>query len=242
MYIPLTDAPCGTPLVFVKAKDIDLAVRLRRMGLFEGKELLRLDEEVLVQPIKVKGPKGEFILGGGMAARVIVHLDDGRKIPLLEMKPDDSGHVEGSTCGWILLEALNTFGFEIDEEIRFVRKIPPMEYVTLVEKTGRVRLNEGIAAKIWGRIHHRHIQFASARVKEDFEVLKILGGQNSRQTLASQGIRPGKILLLEGVEQADKLNMAEGIKNPLVISTRDGLRLFLRQREGKQIFVQDSVS
>jgi len=236
MYKPLIDAPFDKPLVLVKVENPDLAMRLSRMGLFEGSELLRLDEDVLIQPVRVRGPGGEFILGGGMAGGVVVHLDDGRKLPLVEMKPGESGHIEGTTCGSGLIKTLNTFGFKIDDEISFVRRLPSMEYITIVEKESRIRLTEGMAAKIWGRMQGRTIQFASAQVKEEFEVLEILGGFKAEKMLFSRGVEPGKILILEGVEQAK--NLFIGNKDPLIISTPDGLRLFLQEKEGKRIFVK----
>lgn len=152
MYTSLIDAPLGRTLILVKVEDLSMEMRLRRMGLFEGSSLTRLDEEVLIQPVRVRGPGGEFILGGGMASRIVAHLDDGRKLPLVELKPGESGHIEGVTCGGSLEKTLKTLGVRENDEITFVRKIPPMEYITLVEEEKRIRLNEGMAAKIWGRM------------------------------------------------------------------------------------------
>ncbi len=237
MYLSLTHAPFGKLLTLVKTENPDLAARLRRMGLFEGREFLRLDEEILIQPVRVRGPKGEFFLGGGMASKVVIHLDDGRKLPLAEMKAGETGHIEGATCGSGLIKTLDTLGFKIDDEISFVRKIPPMEYVTVVRGGSRVRLTEGMAAKVWGRMQDRTLQFASARVKEKFEVLKLLCGTKAQEIFASQGIAPGKVLTLEGVEQAKNLFM--GNYHPLIISTPDGLRLFLQHKDGERIFVRE---
>ncbi len=209
------------------------------MGLFEGKQLIRLDEEVLIQPVRVRGPRGEFILGGGMASRIVAHLDDGRKLPLAELRPGESGHVEGITCGSALEKSLDILEAKENDEITFVRKIPPMEYVTVVEKKGRVRLNEGLAAKIWGRMGEHSLQFACSGVREKFEVTDILGGRRVREVLAVQGVIPGKTLILEGVEPAGTLFMGQQ-NHLLIISTPDGLRLFLQEREGQRIFVRVS--
>lgn len=237
MYLPLTKAPFGKPLVLVKVLNPDLASHLKRMGLFEGSELMRLDEEVLVQPIRVRGPKGEAILGGGMGTKIVVHLDDGRELPLMEMKPGETGHIEGLTGGAALSDALNILGLNMNDRITLVRKIPPMEYVTVVEKGERVRLTEGMAAKIWGRMQESPLQFVSAQTGKKFYVQKILGGRNARQMLASRGIEPGKVLVLEKVELAQCLVM--GKQNPLIISSREGLRLFLEQKEGDRILVRE---
>ncbi|QTA86990.1 ferrous iron transport protein A [Desulfonema magnum] len=238
MYTSLIDAPLGRTLILVKVEDLSMEMRLRRMGLFEGSSLTRLDEEVLIQPVRVRGPGGEFILGGGMASRIVAHLDDGRKLPLVELKPGESGHIEGVTCGGSLEKTLKTLGVRENDEITFVRKIPPMEYITLVEEEKRIRLNEGMAAKIWGRMGEKYLQFASAGVKEKFEVTDILGGQRIKKSLTLQGITPGKTLMLEGVEQAKSLFMTR--QNPLIISSSDGLRLFLQEQEGRKVFVRVS--
>jgi len=237
MHVPLTDAPFGKPLFLVKVTNSDLALRLRRMGLFEGSELLRLNEDVLVQPVRVRGPKGDAILGGGMGFKIVVHMDDGRKLPLVEMKPGETGHIEGLIGGNKLADALDTLGLNINDRICLVRKLPPMEYVTMIEKKGRVRLTEGMAAKIWGRMEENLLQFVLARKGKRFYVQKILAGANARMMLASQGIEPGKVLILEGVEQAKSLYMSR--RNPVVVSSRNGLRLYLQQKDAKRIFVRE---
>ncbi|MBC2733566.1 MAG: ferrous iron transport protein A [Desulfobacteraceae bacterium] len=236
MYIPLTDAPADKPLVLVKVADPNLALRLKRMGLFAGSKIVRLGQEVLVQPIRVRGPKGDAVLGGGMAMKIVVHLNDGRKLPLAEMQPGETGHIEGLTGGTGLAGALETLALKLNDRIHVVRKLPPMEYIAVIEGAGRVRLTEGMAAKIWGRMQARLLQFVSARAGEKFQVEKILGGTKARRMLRTRGIEPGKVLILEGVAQAQSLQV--GVRNPVVISSREGLRLFLTPSDGKQILVR----
>ncbi|MGD8387086.1 MAG: FeoA family protein [Desulfobacteraceae bacterium] len=238
MYKPLTDAAFGRPLIIKKMTDSELAMRLRRMGLFEESEIIRLDQEVLVQPVRVRGPSGEVVLGGGMGMKIVVHLDDERKLPLVEMQPGETGHIEGLTGGSELASALETLGLKPDDRVRFMRRLPPMEYITVIAGGGRVRLTEGMAAKLWGRMQDQELQFVSARVGEPFEVTRILGGQGARSMLEKRKIGPGRILTLEGVAQAQSLR--SGVRNPLVINSREGLRLFLRQNEGEQILVLEN--
>jgi Fe2+ transport system protein FeoA len=238
MYLPLTAAPLGKPLVLVKLADSDLALRLKRMGLFEGSEIVRLDQEVLVQPVRVRGPKGDVVLGGGMAMKMVIHLEDGRKLPLSEMKPGETGHLEGVTGGEGLSGALETLELKVNDRIRFLRKLPPMEYITVTAAGGRVRLTEGMAAKLWGRMQGRLLQFISARAGEKFYVEEILGGPKAQEMLRARGIKPGEVIVLEGVAQAQSLH--GGVRNPVVISSREGLRLFLEPRDGQQIFVREA--
>ncbi|CAN2049329.1 Ferrous iron transporter FeoA domain-containing protein [Candidatus Magnetomoraceae bacterium gMMP-1] len=236
MFISLLYAPYGKSLILKKIKNQNLASSLYRMGLFEGTELVRLDEEVMLQPIRFKGPEREAILGGKMATRVIVHLYDGRKLPLLEMKPGEIGHIEGLTCATELARTLEILGFKENDEITFIRKLPPMEYVAVLEKSKRVRLTEAMAAKIWGRMKEKMLQFCSAQRGEKFRVQELLCGKNAREMISSLGIKPGSILVLEGVEQAQSLFMNK--HNPIIISGKDGLRLFLQQKQAQKIFVE----
>ena len=121
-----------------------------------------LDQEVLVRPVRVRGPKGEAVLGGGMAMKVVVHADDGRKLPLAEMGANETGHIEGITGGPGLSGALSVLGLGISDRVCFLRTLPPMEYITLLESGIRVRLTEGMAAKIWGRTTGEPLQYISA--------------------------------------------------------------------------------
>lgn len=236
MPMLLVDAPFDTPLMIHKVTNSNLALRINRMGLFEGSEILRLDREVLVQSVRVRGEKEDAVLGGGAAMKTVVHLDkDGRRLPLSDMQPGDTGHVEGFTSGQGLTDALAFLGIHADGPIRFIRKLPPMEYIAVVESAGRERLTEGMAAKIWGRMGGHKLQFVSARVGEQFTVDRILGGLKSRTMLQNRGISPGKHLVLEGVARAQSLRLATA--NPVVISSREGLRLFLSPEDAIHILV-----
>ncbi|MCD6185692.1 MAG: hypothetical protein J7K84_07880 [Deltaproteobacteria bacterium] len=91
MYQTLTNAPFEKSLLLVKVTDPSLALRFRHIGVFEGMELIRIKEDVKLQPIRVGGSKGDAVIGGGMSSKIIVRLDDGRKSSLAEMEPDETG-------------------------------------------------------------------------------------------------------------------------------------------------------
>jgi Fe2+ transport system protein FeoA len=240
MSLALNLAPEGKPLVLSNVDDPDLAQRLKRMGLFQGTRIMRLDQDIMVQPVRVRGPKGEFVLGGGMAMKTVVHLDDGRKLPLSEMQPGELGHIEGQTGGPGLALTLETLQIETNERIQLVRKLPPMEYTAVIinaQTAERIHLTEGMAAKIWGRMQDCQLQFVSARTKEKFHVLKILGGTKATQMLSNQGIEAGKTLILENVGQAKSMQLT--VRNPVVITSNEGLRLFLDPQHAGQIQVRE---
>jgi Fe2+ transport system protein FeoA len=173
-----------------------------------------------------------------MAMKIVVHLDDGRKMPLVEMRPGETGHIEGLTGGPELEGALKTLGLKDGDRITFVRKLPPMEYTTVIAAGGRVRLTEGMAAKIWGRMQDKPQQFVSARTGKEFHVEEIIGGSRARKMLQTLGVEPGKVLVLESVAQAQSLKM--GARNPVVLSSREGLRLFLTPEDGRRILVREA--
>ncbi|PIE70018.1 MAG: FeoA family protein [Deltaproteobacteria bacterium] len=235
-YLSLTDAPCGELLELVSVSGPELAGSLRRVGLYEGDRLTRLNEEVRYRTVRINGPDGERVIGGGMAARVVVHLDDGREIPLVEMEPDMSGHIEGVVGGTPLERALEVLGLANDTEVRMVRKLPPMEYIALVNDVERIRLTDGMASKIWGEMSGRPTQFATASHGEVFTVTQLLGGMRATNELKSRGIKEGVRLSLEGVAPAQEMRMAGNA--PLVVVSQSGLRLFLRPMDGARVYVK----
>ena len=237
MYQTLTEAPFEKSLLLVKVSDPSFAARLRHMGIFEGMELIHIREDVKLHPLRVRGRSGDAVIGGGMSAKIVVHLDDGRKLPLAEMAPDETGHIEGVTGGAGLSDALSVLGFKNDERITLIRRLPPMEYVVFLEKKGRIHLTESMAAKIWGETDKKMLQFNYARKGRQFNVKSILGGGNAREMLHASGIEPGAVLVLEGVNPARNFYMSK--KNTIVVSTKEGMKLFLEQKNADKIFVKE---
>ncbi len=237
MYQTLTNAPFEKSLLLVKVTDPSLALRFRHIGVFEGMELIRIKEDVKLQPIRVEGSKGYAVIGGGMSSKIIVRLDDGGKSSLAEMEPDETGYIAGLTGGPELSAALQVLGFKNNEKITLIRRLPPMEYVAFMEKKGKIRLTESMAAKIWGEMDKKLVQFNFARKGKNFLVKSILGGRNAREMLLSRSIEAERILVLEGVTPARNLYLCK--HDPLVVSTKDGLRLFLKKQDCEQIFVKE---
>lgn len=234
-WISLKNAPFDTPLMLANIENDTLAARLQHIGLYEQTEIIRLDESLEVHSLRIRGPRGDVILGGGMGVKTIVHLDDGRRLPLIDMEPGDTGHIEGFTGGTSLVHTLEVLGFREDSPITLIRKLPPMDYITLILKGDRIRLSEGDAAKLWGSVQDVEMQYSLAPVEKEFIVKEILGGKRAQERIRGRGIRPGSILMLEGVEQAQSVQLTR--HGGLVISTRDGLHLHLPEGEGDRIWL-----
>lgn len=236
MQMPLTNAAFDKPLTVAAITNGKLEAMLAHLGLFPGRVVFRQNEEILRHPVRVRSRRNEVVLGGGMAMRVIVHLDDGRRMPLSDMEPGQTGHIEGTTCSGMLSESLEVLGLCDDESITCIRKLPHMDYTIRVDPDRRERITEGLAAKIWGRAADRSVQFISAGKDQEFVVEKILGGSRSFNALGEKGISPGKTIVLESVAPAQTLAMTH--HEPVVITTDDGLHLHLKPGQAKRILVE----
>ena len=235
--LTLEEAPEGDVLRLVRIDAKELAENLQRIGLEPGTRLLRLPkEECSCRSVRVQGPEGNRILGGGMSAKIIVKRPDGSKTPLSLMKPKEKGQIDALTGGPGLRDTAKTLGFSEGTGIVFVRLLPPMEYITVVDKRKYLHLQEGIASKIWGISEGTEKQFTSSGNWKDFTVTKLLGGARAKGYLKNLNIAPDKTLLLVGIEPGKHVSF--GPRNHLAIETMEGLRIYLGRNESKAIFVE----
>lgn len=235
MLTTLAAAPIGAFLVVERISGRDFSDRMARLGLYEGVNLVRLDNSVAIGPAKISGPAGEMTLSGWLAARVVVHLDDDRRLPLLECAPGEGGHVEGITGHQEIEDALATLGLRENDRITFLRRLPPMLYKAVLDGRDRIQINEGLAAKIFGDTSRGPAQFCSVGVGETFTVRRILAGAHAGESLASLGIQPSSQLTLTQVAAGPVVNFSD--KTPVVCSTRDGLRLYFQEKDAQKIAV-----
>ncbi|EFL51196.1 FeoA family protein [Solidesulfovibrio fructosivorans JJ]] len=235
MLTTLAAAPVGVPLVIDRIAGSGFASRLARLGLYEGTGLTRLDDSVAIGPAKIVGPGGEVTLGGWLAAKVVMHRDDDRRLPLLECAPGDSGHVEGVTGHRDLEEDLAVLGVGEGDRITFLRRLPPMLYKAVVDGKERIQINEGLAAKIHGETPSGPAQFCSVGVGEAFTVRRILAGAHAGESLAALDVKPGSRLTLTQVAAGQVVHFSH--KTPVVCSTRDGLRLYFQEKDAARIYV-----
>ncbi|XPV75054.1 MAG: ferrous iron transport protein A [Desulfovibrio sp.] len=235
MISSLSESPTGVDLRVEKIADIELKRNLSCMGIYLGSSLAVLDREVALQCVRIRGPQGEVVLSGGMGGKIVVHMDDGSMQPLSEMVPGAQGHIEGLTGGKTLADSLAVLGLKNDDRIEFIRSLPGMEYVVSLEGVGRIRLAEGLAAKIIGKMGDITCQFANAQSHASFEVTALIGGDRAQKALRTLGIDSGTKLVLEHVVKARSYWMSG--KDRIAVITRDGLRLFLRKDQADVIIV-----
>ena len=234
--LTLEEAHAGDVLRLVRVGRQDLVDDLDRIGLTPGSKLVKFPKEAL-SSVRVQDPGGNSrILGGGMSAKIVVERADGSKTPLSEMKPKERGKINALTGGPGLRETLKTIGFSVGDEILFMRLLPPMEYIAVVDKKKHIHLQEGIASKIWGISEGTEKQFTSSGKWKDFSVTKLLGGHRAHGYLDHLHIAPGTQLVLIGIEPGK--HIAFGPREHMAIETMDGLRIHLGPNEAKVIVVE----
>lgn len=240
MYSALLDAPVHTDLILLEVTHPGLRNWLQRLGLYTGSHLLRHDEEVHYFPVRVRTSRGDIVVPAGLGIRVLVHVTTGERKPLVEMSRRERGHVETVSCGRTCIHALSHLGLAEEAEVTFIRALPHMDYVTVIERRERTRLTEGEAARIWGRgADGLDGQFYFAARNQPFVVSEIIGCRKVREHLRTHGISPGDSLVLESIEQTRELHKP-GSK-PVTISSQGGLRLYLSRIQAGQMIVRSDA-
>ncbi len=237
MYSSLIDAPVNTELTLLEVTSPQLSIWLQRMGLFVGSILMRHESEINYHPVRVRGAKGDVVIPAGLGIKVFMHNDSDEKLPLVEMRRKQTAHVESMVCGRSCVSALEHLGIKEGEDVTFIRALPHMDYVTVIDKKERTRLSEGEAARIWGKGEDGvSTQFYFARRKTDFVVEEIIGGRKITVHLATHGVRPGSNLMLEAIEQVQELHTPD--TKHITISSPGGLRLYLNPNQAGEVIVK----
>ncbi len=240
MYSSLLDAPVHTDLTLLDVTHPGLERWLQRLGLYAGSHLMRHNEEINYFPVRVRTSRGDVVVPAGLGIRVFVHVNSGERKPLVEMQRKEQGHVETMSCGRGCIQALAHLGLEEEAAVTFIRALPHMDYVSLIDRRERTRLSEGEAARLWGRGEDGvDRQFYFATRNQPFAVREIIGGRKVREHLRTHGISPGCSLVLESIEQTQELHKPGS--EPVTISSPSGLRLYLNRTQAGQVVVKSIV-
>lgn len=239
MYSSLLDAPVNTELVILHVTNPALEQWMKRVGLFTGAHIIRHDEDFNFHSVRVRGAKGDVVIPAGMVMRLYIHLESGEKIPLGQMEKGQAGHVEMHSGGKFIEKALHRLGLPEDGNITFIRSMPHMDYLVLINRRERTRLSEGETARIWGNYPGKEsTQFYFAQKGFDFEVTEVMGGPRGVKHLETHGVRVGVTLTLESIEQANSLAGHGPETTPVAISSPEGLRLFLTPEKAGAVIVR----
>ncbi len=240
-YAPLCDAPVGAKLTLLEINSSRLTHFFQHLGMFKGSSLTRHDSEIHYHPMRVRGDNGDVVVPAGFGIKAVVHIDGSKeRKPMTEMEKKESGHVETISGGKGMKKAMAQLGLDVDSAVTFIRDLPHMDYVTLIDRRQRTRISEGEAAKIWGeyigRKDRKEGQFYFSRKGEEFAVTGILGGKRIQHHLSTHGIKVGASLIMEIVEQAQELH--KPMHSPVVVSSAGGLRFYLTAEEAEQVVVR----
>nr|WP_319392277.1 FeoA domain-containing protein [uncultured Desulfobacter sp.] len=243
MYSSLLDAPVNTELVLLEVTNPALEKWLQRMGLFTGGRIIRQDEDNNFYSVRVNGENGDVVIPAGMVLKLYIHLASGEKIPLTQMEKGQEGHVEIHSGGRFIEKSLAKLGLPVGGNLRFVRALPHMDYLVLINRRERTRLSEGEAARIWGHCPGTDAtQFYFAKKDFDFEVTEVMGGPRGVQHLETHGVTVGEKLTLESIDQAISLEDHGPVSTPVAISSPGGLRLFLTPEKASAVIVRTMTS
>lgn len=242
MYSSLLDAPVNTELVLLQITNPVLEKWMQRMGLFIGGHIIRYDEDVNFNSVRVTGEKGDVVIPAGMVMKLYIHLESGEKIPLNQMKKGQEGHVESHSGGRFIENTLAHIGLPVGGNVRFIRSLPHMDYLILINRRERTRLSEGEAARIWGHYPGKDAtQFYFAKKDLDFEVTEVMGGPRGVKHLQTHGVSVGVKLTLEYIDQAIALQDHGPAGTPVTISSPGGLRLFLTPEKAGAVIVRTTA-
>ncbi len=240
MYTSLLDAPVNEELIVLKVTSAHLYNWLQRTGVFIGGRLFRHDEEIDYHPVRVKADKGEVVVPAGLGIKIFIHTDKGEKKPLVEMRKNETGHVESMSCGQGCLAGLKHLGFDYDTKVTFIRVLPHMDYLTVLNFSERTRLSEGEAARIWGYCDGEEpTQFYFARKGKPFVVEEIIGGKKITSHLETHGVQTGSRLILESITQTQEIHAPE--TNHITVSSPGGLRLYLTPSQAGNVVVKTAA-
>jgi Fe2+ transport system protein FeoA len=235
MYRDLNQAPSGEAVFIAKIADARLASQLALLGLEEGVEVRKLADHAVPQPLWIQSAKSEAILGGEMAAKIVVSYDQGRKMcSLVELPQDKRGFFKTLIGKEDDLRVFRDLELKFGEPVTLLRKLPLMDYIARRGNGGSMTLRGESACRIWGKMDGREMPFASSLIRHRFKITKILGGKKSKAMMSVMALHPGVTLTLMGLEKTRA-------QNPAIIMTAKGgmVRLILVEDAASRILVRD---
>jgi Fe2+ transport system protein FeoA len=239
-FTTVSSAPSGVPLVISDIQSGTYKRRLFSLGLSEGSTVVKHESDISLRAIRIRGENRDAVINGETAARLIVHSDDGGMLPMLDLETGVCGHVEGIAAGDDIARLMETLGFQENDRVEKVRDLPPMEYLVTVNRKDRMRLTEGQCALLWGRNEPgEDLQFLLSDLGRPFRVDVVLGGAFGQDILQSTGITVGDSLEVVEVTPGDSIGIPR--EKALVLTTHEGLRVYLGKMEGEWIVVAPAM-
>ncbi|MCD8553446.1 ferrous iron transport protein A [Seleniivibrio sp.] len=223
----LSDAKSGGFYKVISVKDAELARRLGAYGIFAGTIVSKVGRgDIELATLKISVKEVTKALSGSLARHLFYKSPSGEKRSIYE-------HETGTDFTVVVPKTaakdMARLGIKGGDTIQVMRKLPHMEYITLVGHKTRCRLSEAHAACILGDGK----QFSFASKSRDFIVDELLSQETYAQVMSVNGIQQGTPLTLEGIETGKSVHLDD--YPDMVICTAQGLRVFISESTAEKI-------
>ncbi|MGE4266835.1 MAG: ferrous iron transport protein A [Deferribacterales bacterium] len=223
----LSDAKSGGFYKVMSVKDAELARRLGAYGIFAGTIVSKVGRgDIELATLKISVNEVTKALSGSLARHLFYKSPSGEKRSIYEHETGlDFTVVVPKTAA----SDMTKLGIKGGDTIQVIKKLPHMEYITLVGHKTRCRLSEAHAACILGDGK----QFSFASKNKDFIVDELLSQETYGQVMSVNGIQKGTQLTLEGIETGKSVHLDD--YPDMVICTAQGLRVFISESTAEKI-------
>ncbi len=223
----LSDAKSGGFYKILSVKEPELARRLGAYGIFAGTIVSKVGRgDIELATLKISTEDGTKALSGSLARHLFYKSPSGEKRSIYEQ---EAGADFTVVVPKMALKDASMLGIKGGDTIQVIKKLPHMEYITLIGHKTRCRLSEAHAACIIGDGR----QFSFASKNRDFIVDTLLSQETYSQVMAVNGIEKGTVLNLEGIETGKSVHLDD--YPDMVICTVEGLRVFISEKTAEKI-------
>jgi Fe2+ transport system protein FeoA len=223
----LSDAKSGGFYKVISVKDAELARRLGAYGIFAGTIVSKVGRgDIELATLKIGAKDGTKALSGSLARHLFYKSPSGEKRSVYEHETGEDFTV---IVPKIAAKDMAKLGISAGDSIQVIKKLPHMEYVTLIGHKTRCRLSEAHAACVIGDGK----QFSFASKNKDFVVEELLSQETYSQVMAVNGIQKGTVLTLEGIETGKSVHLDD--YPDMVLCTAEGLRVFVSESTAEKI-------
>ncbi len=240
MTTTLAKAAINTFWKVSRITEPSLKTKLQKIGVDIGTELMVLEPYEKTLPVKMRlvGQKKDILISPDMTMQMLVHSSDDKKISLAEIPIGSEAHLESITSDSThLAEDLKKLGITVGTtDFKILRRLPPMLYTAFNEKNKKIRLTEGMASKILGKMDGETVQFPMAGKGRKFTITTLLGCEKAQKRLHSFGVHIGGELLLDHVEPCNEPQNQDP-KEQIRLITKDKMQFYLPLENCEHIFV-----
>lgn len=223
----LSEAKSGGFYKIVNVKDPETARRLSTYGIFGGSVVSKVSRgDIELATLKIVAHDGTKAVSGSIARHLFYKSSSGEKRSIYEHEPETEFAV---VVPKMITADMKKLGIKSGDSIKVIKKLPHMEYVTLIGRKTRTRLSEAHAACILGGGK----QFSFAGKNREFIVDSLISYDTYGSLMTAWGINEGTVLVLEGIEAGKSVHLDN--YPDMVICTAEGLRVFISVHTAEKI-------